>query len=392
WSQYYQYYPEGDAYPITILCDFLVNNLAGYNPATYPCSITGVTCNPANHEPTNIILSSGFLTLGGTIPTEFGYFTVLQDLQMPNCNLSGTIPTQLGRLALFLGGSMTSFSLNGNSLTGTIPSELFNIPFNGNMLLNNNKLNGTIPSQIYTTIAPGLIFHNNYLSGTIPTPISNNHLAFLDFGTNNLTGTIPTNFNVLTALVTVLSGSNQLNGTIPTQLWIPASAGQLDFSYNQLTGTIPTQLGSMTKLVNFKLNNNQLVGTLPSQLSSFLLNLTPKIFDVSNNFLNGTIPTTYFPAVWSGATLNFYNNEFTGSSSIWQTYIQNRMTGTTTSLKIFTGNAFICPNATYSRAITFMTNGGDNTTYCINETVSGCNVIFSTDECALFLFYSNFSS
>src|SRR6185437_12667385 len=231
-------------------------------------------------------------------------------------------------------------------------------------------LNGTFPTLIFNISSLlTLRGNNNYFSGTIPTEIGNIQNAItIILSTNNFTGNIPTQIGLLTKLTTLELNGNDLSGTIPTEIALAASINTL------------------------KLNNNNLTGTLPPQFSALSFP-NPGIFDVSNNYLSGTIPTSYFNTIWSGGSLNFYNNYLTGSSSLWQSKIQSKMTlGSQTKLKIMIGNGFYCPNITYSIAVSFMNQGGDNKTYCINVTSAGCNILFSNDECNMYQFYMNMTS
>eukprot|EP00618_Florenciella_parvula_P025768 CAMPEP_0119498600 /NCGR_PEP_ID=MMETSP1344-20130328/21301_1 /TAXON_ID=236787 /ORGANISM="Florenciella parvula, Strain CCMP2471" /LENGTH=183 /DNA_ID=CAMNT_0007534497 /DNA_START=158 /DNA_END=706 /DNA_ORIENTATION=+ len=86
---------------------------------------------------TSIVYDSQGLT--GTIPTEFGIMTNINEFNLENNDLGGTIPSQLGLCAL------DSLGLASNELTGTIPSHLS--AYN-TLALSGNSLSGTIPTEM----------------------------------------------------------------------------------------------------------------------------------------------------------------------------------------------------------------------------------------------------
>src|SRR6185437_1849084 len=289
--------------------------------------------------------------------------------------------------------NLNTLFIDFNSLSGSMPTQLINCPLN-TLFFQKNQLNGTFPTLIFNISSLlTLRGNNNYFSGTIPTEIGNIQNAItIILSTNNFTGNIPTQIGLLTKLTTLGLNGNDLSGTIPTEIGLMSKLSSLQLNTNYLSGTIPTQIALAASINTLKLNNNNLTGTLPPQFSALSFP-NPGIFDVSNNYLSGTIPTSYFNTIWSGGTLNFYNNYLTGSSSLWQSKIQSKMTlGSQTKLKIMIGNGFYCPNITYSIAVSFMNQGGDNKTYCINVTSAGCNILFSNDECNMYQFYMNMTS
>jgi len=83
---------------------------------------------------------------------------------------------------------------------------------------------------------------------------------------------------------------------------------------NKLEGIIPSELSSVDSLEVLELNTNSLKGTNTSFFDGFfqhdLINF--KTFDVSNNYLSGTIPAQ-FEKYGNLTKLSLINNEFTGS-------------------------------------------------------------------------------
>lgn len=123
---------------------------------------------------------------------------------------------------------------------------------------------------------------------------------------NGLVGTIPNDlFDHLINLTIVDLSFNEISGTIPTQIGKLRNVQIFQMSHNSLSGTIPTEIRTMGShigpdemamnledvpaeaLVNPGYDNN---ATYPLGEGSATMGLAQ--FDVSHNFLNGTIPTT----------------------------------------------------------------------------------------------------
>ena len=61
-------------------------------------------------------------TLSGTLPSEYGSLSNLQDLELHNNNLRGTLPSEYSSLS-----NLEYLWLHENSLSGTVPSELISL-------------------------------------------------------------------------------------------------------------------------------------------------------------------------------------------------------------------------------------------------------------------------
>ncbi len=224
----------------------------------------------------------------GSIPTELGNLTNLENLSLNNNELSGSIPTELGnltnleRLFLYINalsgsiptelGNLTNLenlSLNNNELSGSIPTELGNLTNLENLWLNNNELSGSIPIELGNlTNLENLFLHNNALSGSIPTELGNlTNLENLSLNNNELSGSIPTELGNLTNLESLWLNNNELSGSIPTELGNLTNLERLFLYNNELSGSIPTELGNLTNLESLWLNDNtSLAGALPQSL------------------------------------------------------------------------------------------------------------------------------
>ena len=179
--------------------------------------------------------------LNGTIPSELGNLTHLQDLSLPDNQLRGTIPAELGNFT-----ELKVMWLSGNQLTGAIPPALGNLSKLETLALHNNQLTGAIPPEL----------------GNIP------ELRWLQLYRNQLTGTIPSELGNLSELRELVLHRSQLEGSIPPELGNLSNLNALFLNDNQLEGSIPTEFGKLTSLGRLWLKQNQLTGELPQSLTA----------------------------------------------------------------------------------------------------------------------------
>ncbi|KAJ3696201.1 hypothetical protein LUZ60_001578 [Juncus effusus] len=241
---------------------------------------------------TNLItldLSTNNLT--GFIPASIGQLKNLQFLLLSTNNLTGTIPSEISNCT-----GIKQLSLRANNLTGDLQSINFTGFSSLTQLdLYSNNFTGTIPSSIYTcTDLNALRLSYNSFHGEISSEIQNlKNLSFLSLGSNNfknLTGTLQilSSCKNLTAL---LIANNFLNETIPAEPNWEETGFQniqmLSFGSSKLNGEIPKWLSKMSKLKVLDLSKNRLTGPVPAWIGSF-----PGLFylDLSSNYLSGNIP------------------------------------------------------------------------------------------------------
>lgn len=100
-----------------------------------PCSDVwyGIGCNKS----TIIQLMLSTSSLWGSLPTELGLLTGLQELSLDNNSLEGPIPPELGLLS-----GLQLLWLSSNSLDGSLPSELGLMTGLSYLDLNSNSLEG----------------------------------------------------------------------------------------------------------------------------------------------------------------------------------------------------------------------------------------------------------
>lgn len=90
---------------------------------------------------TSINLGQNNLT--GTLASEIGSLTNLQQLYLQDNELSGAIPNEIGNLL-----SLKILYLNDNKLAGSIPTQMGNLVNLSQFALSFNKLSGSIPSSL----------------------------------------------------------------------------------------------------------------------------------------------------------------------------------------------------------------------------------------------------
>ena len=243
---------------------------------------------------------------GNTDLTAWDGVTVQQgritQLRLQSNNLIGSIPSELGSLT-----SLEQLILNNNELSGEIPSELGMLTSLQWLHLHSNSLTGSIPSEFgMMTGLERLFLFGNELSGEIPDLSGMTSLQLLALDQNRLSGEIPSEFGTMTSLQLLYLHENQLSGEIP-DLSGMTSLQQLYLSNNQLSGEIPSELGTMTSLQRLYLSNNQLSGEIPDL--SGMTSLRELILN-DNCALTGELP----PGLMNLSGLATLNLERTGVS------------------------------------------------------------------------------
>jgi Leucine-rich repeat (LRR) protein len=208
--------------------------------------------------------------LGGTIPTEIGQCTLLQELYLQNNAHTGQIPSELSQCT-----ELKTLSLSQNALTGPIPSELSMISTLKGLSITATNITGSIPNASMWTAMEYFDVSNNQLSGTLPISIGlwTNLVSFSVTG-NRLNGSLD---NLLSASLPLLGSlelsTNMFSGPLhepteiqPSSMWFP-SLQYFDVSFNRISGSLPSSLARWTVISSFNVNTNKLTGTIPPILA-----------------------------------------------------------------------------------------------------------------------------
>eukprot|EP01125_Pyxidicula_operculata_P021722 TRINITY_DN857_c0_g1_i1.p1 TRINITY_DN857_c0_g1~~TRINITY_DN857_c0_g1_i1.p1 ORF type:complete len:512 (+),score=56.47 TRINITY_DN857_c0_g1_i1:562-2097(+) len=210
---------------------------------------------------------------------------------------------------------LSKVNLTQNNLTGTLKDSLCNFTISNNdisLFLSNNEISGPLPGCLLT--APNIAeinLSNNYLVGSIKA-IDSTSLQHLDLSINSISGTL--------AMV--------LSRKLVT----------LNLSYNVLSGNLPTFNPSIMDFDSLDLSSNSFEGIISNTWFGLTSNNVSYI-DISNNYLNGTIPS------FGSLNLTYYD---------------------------LSGNQFLCFNTLPPQSISFKNplhcpDGSPNCLYLCNE-------------------------
>ncbi|KAB1212121.1 Receptor-like protein kinase HAIKU2 [Morella rubra] len=215
--------------------------------------------------------------------------------------------------------------LGNNFFSGAVPdiSSLSQLRY---LYLNKSGFSGNFPwksLQNMTGLVRLSLGDNPFNPSPIPTEVVQlTKLDWLYLSNCNIQGTIPTGIGSLNGLIDLELADNNMTGEIPAEIGNLINLWQLELYNNSFTGKLPVGLRNLTKLEMFDASKNLLEGGL-SELR-FLDNLFDRslpqklgswaqfnFIDVSDNFLNGTIP----PDMCKQGTMTkllMLDNNFTG--------------------------------------------------------------------------------
>ncbi|XP_015881746.3 pollen receptor-like kinase 1 [Ziziphus jujuba] len=135
----------------------------------------------------------------------------------------------------------------------------------------------------------GLKLENMGLKGSIDVGVLKDlpGLRSLSLMSNNFEGSLP-DFGQLGALKSLYLSNNKFSGVIADDVFLKMlSLKKVHLAHNQFTGAIPQSLRFLPKLMELRLESNDFQGNIPDFLQKTWLS-----FNVSNNELNGQIPTS----------------------------------------------------------------------------------------------------
>nr|XP_034926653.1 receptor-like protein 9DC3 [Populus alba]TKS05987.1 hypothetical protein D5086_0000127580 [Populus alba] len=285
-----------------IFLDLSNNNLSGHISFSLENLINLSSLDLSNnqlvgpiHSQLNILLNLESLSLygnlfNGTIPSFLLALPSLQYLDLHNNNL-------IGNISELQHNSLTYLDLSNNHLHGTIPSSIFKQQnLKVLILASNSKLTGEISSSICKLrLLQVLDLSNNSLSGSTPLCLANfsNMLSVLHLGMNNLQGTIPSTFSKDNSLEYLNLNGNELEGKISPSIINCTMLEVLDLGNNKIEDAFPYFLETLPQLKILVLKSNKLQGLVkgPTSYNSFS---KLQIFDISDNYFSGSLPTGYF--------------------------------------------------------------------------------------------------
>ncbi|CAB9519176.1 leucine rich repeat [Seminavis robusta] len=240
----------------------------------------------------------------GTIPADL--FVSSRSLFLShNYRLNASIPTTIGNPS----SRMSHLLLTEANLQGTIPSEIGLATGLQELLLNGNDLQGTIPSEVgRLSRLKVLDFTDNELSGTIPSEIGQaRQLQDLKLGANfDMAGTLPTSLALLSDLRVLDVYKNSIEGSLQPELFFATNTKN---DNNSTTTTSTAMAASWPRLHTLMLTENGLSGPLPSEIGLLGGSLTD-LFLARNRF-DSQLPTEL--GLLSGLVcLSIAQNHFSG--------------------------------------------------------------------------------
>ncbi|CAH9116423.1 unnamed protein product [Cuscuta epithymum] len=125
------------------------------------------------------------------------------------------------------------------------------------------------------------------LSGSIPPHTLSNltRLRTLSLRLNYLSGPLPADLSQCVGLQNLYLQGNHISGSLPDSFFDLHSLVRVNLANNNFSGSIPSRFDNLTRLRTLFLENNHFSGSLPE-----LNNLKLREFNVSFNYLNGSIP------------------------------------------------------------------------------------------------------
>ncbi|CAI9103742.1 OLC1v1002281C1 [Oldenlandia corymbosa var. corymbosa] len=203
--------------------------------------------------------------LTGSIPSNVGNCTSLEEIYLNTNNFVGSIPESIENLE-----HLVYFDVSDNTLEGNLPFLSGNCKEMDTLALSDNQLDGSIPSA-----------WGNW-------QLKKLKLLYLNYNHDNqLEGRIPAELGMLSELETLYLYTNHLSGEIPKSIWKIRSLQRLAVYQNNLTGELPIEILELKQLKNLYLFENEFSGVIPR---GFGINSSLEILDLTDNQFTGNIP------------------------------------------------------------------------------------------------------
>ncbi|PIN10042.1 Leucine-rich repeat protein [Handroanthus impetiginosus] len=290
----------------------------------------------------------------GPIPESFGILSSLRELDISNNVLTGSIPSSSGQLS-----NLETLDVSNNSLSGVVSeshfaklTKLTDLSMFLNDLVFNFSSQWIPPFQLQSikltscTLGPKsptwlqtqrdveeLRISGTGISDRLPDWFSKlySSVHYLDISKNNISGELPQFEEAINRPYRrLIMHSNSFHGPFRP---IPSDVLLFDISNNSVSGNlnIPVQNGKILTLEVLIVSNNQLNGSIPSILCKIktmtILDLannqfsgevpgcigqmeTLAMLDLTNNTLHGEIPSSFSSLTLS--SLHLENNKFQG--------------------------------------------------------------------------------
>ncbi|KAH0736710.1 hypothetical protein KY285_012417 [Solanum tuberosum] len=213
----------------------------------------------------------------------------LSRLDLSNNKIRGQIPNWFRGIRW---DSLEQLNLSRNFLTGHL--EQFQCYSLKSLDLKFNFLQGSLPSSICNLRSLRILdLSRNNFSNSIPNCLgSMAKLTVLDLRRNNFSGSLPLLCTQSTSLTTIVLNSNQLEGSLPVSLLNCVGLKVLDLGNNAINDAFPAWLGTLEDLQVLILKSNKFHGPISARKKFCFPRL--RIFDLSHNAFNGTLPAEVF--------------------------------------------------------------------------------------------------
>lgn len=236
------------------------------------CQWSGITCriglNGGAEQSVITVIRLPNGGLSGTIPTELGLLSGLEELTLKGNLLRGSIPREVAGLK-----NLHTLDLTDCLLTGTLP-QIFESPNLEKLLLGENGIQGKFfheDTSPHLQSVKEVNLEKNLLTGTLhgSTLLKMQQLETLSLSENEISGVIPGKaLGSLSNLQYLYLDANNLVGPLTAQLAQEGKAQLLELwlQSNSLSGTVPSSFVRFDKLHDFFIDGNKLTGALPPDI------------------------------------------------------------------------------------------------------------------------------